>query len=366
MRFERFQPSAALKPPIVRLQAKTGIELGLSTGSQIATIIVGLAVFFAAVDLAQVILAPVALAVVTGLMFSPVATVMERRLRLPLWASALAIVLLLLVMIAIVSALFAFPLSLWLDRLPDIWVQIQSHIRDWRQTFDSLAGLQEQLRSVMGTDEAMTVNIEEGSAVTEIAFVAPIIAAQVLLFLASLYFFIATRHQIRHSILALCITRRARLKTAHVFRDVEWFVSRYLLSISLINAGLGVAVGLALWAAGVPSPFLWGMLAFLLNYIIYIGPAIMSVILIGVGLATWNELSLVFLPVTIYLAINFIEAQFVTPHVIGRAMTLNPFFVLLSLTFWIWLWGPSGGFVAIPFILTVHAVMRNVVPQHKA
>ena len=119
---------------------------------------------------------------------------------------------------------------------------------------------------------------------------------------------------------------------------------------------------IALWAVGVPSPALWGALAGLLNFIVYVGPALMAAILFAIGLATFDTISGSLMPPLIYLALNLIEAQFVTPMVIGRTLTLNPFLVLLALAFWIWIWGPIGGFVAIPALLIIFAVTRNILP----
>ena len=92
----------------------------------------------------------------------------------------------------------------------------------------------------------------------------------------------------------------------------------------------------------------------------------MAVILLGVGLATWDSPPTIFLPMLAFLTLNMIEAQFVTPQVIGRSVTLNPFFVFLSLSFWIWIWGPAGGLLAVPFLLIGNAVLRNSLPVRGA
>jgi predicted PurR-regulated permease PerM len=123
-----------------------------------------------------------------------------------------------------------------------------------------------------------------------------------------------------------------------------------------------MAVGIALYALGVPSAPLWGALAIITNFVVFVGPAVMSAILLMVGFAEYDSLALSLMPVLIYLGVNMIEAQFVTPTVIGRTMTLNPFVVLLALVFWIWLWGPIGCVIAIPALLIAYAVVRNVVP----
>src|SRR5690606_22029973 len=90
--------------------------------------------------------------------------------------------------------------------------------------------------------------------------------------------------------------------------------------------------------------------------------AIMATILFVVGLGTYDTFSGILMPLVIYLSINLMEAQFVTPMVVGRTLTLNPFVVLLALSFWIWLWGAIGGFVAIPAVLVVIAIARNILP----
>ena len=348
-----------MEPPVVRIAAKSGMDASLQSFSRLAVITVGLVAAFAGLDQAQPLLAPICLAIITGLMASPVATALERLI--PASMSAAIVVVLFLGLIASAIALFSMPLSIWSDRLPEIWRELQRHLLNWQTVIETLGGVQDQIRAISGGKAAMTVDIADTSTVEEIATIAPALVAQIILFLASLYFFLATRHSIRTSVLSLCMSRRSRLRTARMFRDAEWFVSRYLLSITVINAGLGLGTAAAMWLLDVPQPFLWGMLAFILNYVVYIGPAVMAGILLGVGLATWDAPPAIFFPAAAYLTLNLIEAQFVTPQVIGRSVTLNPFFVFLSLAFWIWLWGPAGGLLAVPFLLIGYAVMRNSV-----
>ena len=99
-----------------------------------------------------------------------------------------------------------------------------------------------------------------------------------------------------------------------------------------------------------------------LNYIIYIGPFAMVLILLGVGLASFFNPLAILAPVAAYLALDFMEAHFVTPMTLGRRLTLNPFVVFLSLAFWLWLWGPIGGFIAVPALLVAYAVVKHVLP----
>ena len=348
------------KPPIVRLPPRSNVDMLLAKSAQLGTIAVGLVAVVFALDTAEFVLAPVLMAIVIGLMFGPVATWLERRGANSAIAAA-AVVVLFLLMLALGMLALAAPLSTWLERAPQIWRQLQFHLAQFQQPLSVLRDLQEELRSLSG-DSELKVSVEEGTAVESMAVLAPTIIAQVLLFLASLYFFVATRNRSRNALLRICSTRKIRLRVAHIFRDVEQSVSRYLISITMINVGLGVAVGLAMFAIGMPSAALWGALAAILNFVVYLGPAAMAVILFAVGLTQYDSLAGSLLPPLVYLAVNMIEAQFVTPQVIGRTMLMNPFVVILAIAFWIWLWGPIGGFVAIPMLLIFYAIAANIIP----
>jgi predicted PurR-regulated permease PerM len=342
------------------LAPRTGIENVFVIAARVSQILLALIVTVYALDYAEVILAPILLGVVIGLMFSPLARALERH-RVPPWLSGLAIVLLLLFLLMIVATAVAVPLSNWLDKAPVIWQNLQLHIADWKSVVSSLRGMQTQIGTLMGQTGALMVKVDDNSTVASVATLGPTIVAELLLFFASVYFFIATRDRFRLAVLSLCVTRRLRWRIAHFFRDIEVLISRYLLTITAVNICLGAAVTLGLWAVGMPSPALWGMLAVIMNYIMYVGPATMALILLSISLATRQGGVDILLPPAVYLCLHFIESQFVTTQVLGVTMTMNPFLVFLALAFWIWLWGPIGGFIAVPSLLIIYALLRNTV-----
>jgi predicted PurR-regulated permease PerM len=153
-----------------------------------------------------------------------------------------------------------------------------------------------------------------------------------------------------------------RWRSAHIFRDVEAKVSRFLISAALINLGVGVATAIATFALGLPSPLLWGALAMVLNFIPYVGQAVMFVVLFAVGLGTQSNLVSIILPVIVYAGINLTADQIVFPHLVGRALTLNPFVIFVSIAFWLWIWGPMGGFIAVPTLLVLQSVIMHIFP----
>ncbi|WP_158625945.1 AI-2E family transporter [Arsenicitalea aurantiaca] len=344
--------------------SETHFERVLGNASRIALVLIGAVVLLATLQMGQMFLAPIALSIVIGLMFGPVADMIERH-GVPAGVSAAVLVLLFLVMIATFVMAFAMPLSGWIDSLPVIWEKLRSELMNLRAPLEALSGIEEQVKSIFGNSQGMTVSVEDSSPMRDLAMLAPTYLAQIGIFLVSLYFFLATRNAIRLSVLSLCFSRRLRWRVAHVFRDVEQQVSRFLITVSLINLGFGIIVTIAMYAVGMPSPILWGVLGAILNFIPYVGQVIMLTILFAVSIGTQDGWFAILLPIVVYSLINFTESQFVTPHFMGRALTLNPFIIFLSLTFWIWAWGPVGGLVAVPSLLIMQAIITHIIPVRR-
>nr|WP_321443320.1 AI-2E family transporter [uncultured Cohaesibacter sp.] len=335
------------------------VEFILKRCAFISLIFMAIVLLIVVLHLAKAILSPLFLAVIVGLVLGPMADRIES-IGIPAWLSAMLMVAFFLTAIAIALVGFAVPLSEWLDRLPQIWLRLQAELADWKGFLASVTSLQEQLNAMTGAAVSdVTVNVSETNTVAQVAFLAPSLAAQIILFLACLFFFIATRNGLRRTILAQLKKGRRRIKLARVLVKIEKQISSYMLHITLINITLAFVVSGALWVMDVPSPILWGLLAGVLNFVIYIGPAIMTFIMLAVGLAVSTDFSGIVTPAATYLFINFLEAQFLTPMVLGRVMTLNPFVIFFSLVFWIWLWGPVGGFIAVPILMMITLFVQN-------
>ncbi len=331
--------------------------------AQLSMVLVAIVVVTVAIMSARVVLMPLFLAIIVGLMFGPVADRLERY-GMPQALSAATITIGFVLLLLVSLVLFAVPLGEWVGRAPTIWAKFQEEMANWRGPLEAVASFQEQLKSAFGgASNTVEVTVAEGNSVLQTAMIAPAILAEVLVFLVSLYFYLATRDSIRISVLSLCVTRRMRWRTAHVFREVETKVSSFLMGVTFLNVCVGVLVTLSTWALGLPSPLLWGMIAAVLNYIPYIGHALTFLILLAVGFATQEGTVMVFAPALIYAVINFVEGQIVFPILVGRMVTLNPFLIFLSIAFWIWAWGPFGAIVGVPALLIIQSVISNVLPS---
>jgi predicted PurR-regulated permease PerM len=155
-------------------------------------------------------------------------------------------------------------------------------------------------------------------------------------------------------------TLRGKIRAVEITREIEDNISNYLFSVSLINVGLGVAVSLGLFALGVPNATMWGILAALLNFVPYFGSIAGVVILAAVGLLTFDSPWRGLLPALWFMALHLLEANLVTPILLGRRFTLNPVAIFVSLIFWIWLWGVSGALLSVPILVSVKVVCDRI------
>ncbi|HET6238200.1 MAG TPA: AI-2E family transporter [Acetobacteraceae bacterium] len=147
-----------------------------------------------------------------------------------------------------------------------------------------------------------------------------------------------------------------------ISHEIESNISRYLVTISLMNAAVGVATGIAAYFCGLSDPVLWGAVAFFLNYVPILGPLCGVAILLLVGLLTFDTIWQALLPAGIYLAIHFVEGKAVTPILLARHFTLNPVLVIVALLFWYWMWGVSGALLAVPMLARFKIVCDRLKP----
>lgn len=154
-------------------------------------------------------------------------------------------------------------------------------------------------------------------------------------------------------------TMVGKLHAARVWKAVEAQVSHYLLVTTLINIGLGVVVGLVLWQLGVPMPVFWGAVVAFLNYMPFVGPTIGVGLLLAVSIVQFDNLWQMIVPAAAYMAINFVEANFVTPNLVGRQTNIAPLAIILSLLVWGWMWGFAGLFISVPVLVVLKATAEK-------
>jgi len=153
---------------------------------------------------------------------------------------------------------------------------------------------------------------------------------------------------------------RDKKRAVDISHEIQQQISNYLFAVSLINVGLGTLVGCGLYVLGVPNAAMWGMLIALLNFVPYFGPVAGISLLAMVGLLTFDSLWRGLFPPAWYLLLHLLEANFVTPVLLGRRFTLNPVVIFVSLIFWTWLWGVPGALLSVPILVSIKVICERV------
>jgi predicted PurR-regulated permease PerM len=195
-------------------------------------------------------------------------------------------------------------------------------------------------------------------------FVTPAIG-QLIIFFGTLFFFLLGRAQLRQFLVAFFDAREARLRMLRILNDIEHNLTSYLSVVAIINFAVGLSAGVIAFFVGLPSPVAWGVLAFVLNFIPYLGALIMEVILLAVGLATFPTLGQAIVAPLLYLAFTTLEGHFITPAIMGKRLLLNPLTVFLALVFWTWIWGPVGAFLAVPIVIVILVAVNHLFPKEE-
>jgi len=178
--------------------------------------------------------------------------------------------------------------------------------------------------------------------------------------LVLLYLLLASGDLFLQKLVRVMPTLHDKKRAVDISHEIQQQISNYLASVSIINIGLGIIVGGGLYWLGVPSAAMWGMLIALLNFVPYFGPVAGISLLAIVGLLTFDTLGKGLLPPIWYLVLHLLEANFVTPFLLGRRFTLNPVVIFISLMFWTWLWGVPGALLSVPILVSIKVICERV------
>ncbi|ALA17283.1 hypothetical protein AL346_07505 [Chelatococcus sp. CO-6] len=336
-------------------------ELFWKTITRLAVIGIFVMTFGAVLMATRAVTAPVCAAIIVGSIVGPLVEHMARR-GVPPFLSSIGLVSIFIAALYLLALTFSDQVNTWIERAPEIGGILEERFQAMRESVGFLRRIERGLSDV-GRGGAIDVQVSETSLLeTALAAATPAVA-QFLLFAGTLIFFLAGRAQMKRKLVVGFMTREARLMALQIVSEIERALGRYLGTVTMINAGLGIATGIAMWLIGLPSPALWGLLAFVLNFVPYIGAVLTTLTIFAVGLVSFETLGMAVLPPVVFLALTTLEGQFITPSVVGRRLTLNPFIVFLAVAFWTWIWGPIGAFLAVPILIVTVVLLEHVFPK---
>jgi predicted PurR-regulated permease PerM len=168
-----------------------------------------------------------------------------------------------------------------------------------------------------------------------------------------LYFLLASGDRLLLKVVNSLPSLADKKKAVAIARETEQAIATYLGTVTLINLSVGTLIALATWAIGLPNPLLWGALAAVLEFVPYLGSAIMIAVLTVAGLASFDTTGQALLAPIAYFVIATLQANFVAPMILGHRLTLNPVVIVVGLTFWWGVWGLPGMFLAVPLLATI-------------
>ena len=313
----------------------------------------------AAIYLARDFLMPVVFAFFIALTFRPTVRKLARY-NVPSWAAASGFVAVLVLLSVSVAYLASGPITGWIADAP----QIQ---RTFMQKIGS--GLVNFTQNIQdATTPAKDAKVQEvvlrQSALPELLALAANYPAYFFINLAGTLviaiFLMASGDLFYEKLVRVLPTLTDKKNALRIVHDVEREVSVYLLTVTAINAGVGVAVGISFQLLGMPTAYLWALLAFVLNFIPYIGPIIGLALSGLVSIVVFDSLGYALLAPLAYLVWIGIESQIVGPQVLSRRLQVNSVAILIALAFWVWAWGIPGVAVAVPVLVTIRVFCSHL------
>ena len=305
---------------------------------------------------------PLTAAIVIAIALVPLLEWLERR-GVPSALAAFFALAAFLMVINAALAIIVMPATGWFARLPDSIPRIQSNLAPLIDFYSTLQRFVDRtLLSVASGSEATAQAVAATAPASVIDYfisAAPSAAIQLFFAVLVIFFFLAGWTRLRKGTIRRRGSFDGAMQTARVIQNVVDATADYLATITMINAILGLTVGLLLWALGMPSPFMWGGIVSICNFVPYLGPIVAAVLLGLGGLMTFDAVGLALLPATIFIGVHLVEANLITPLVLGKRLTINPLLILVSLSFWGWVWGTPGALLAVPLLLILQTVLAS-------
>ena len=325
----------------------------------------------AAVVLGRAFIMPVFMAFLLALTFSPIRRFLQRR-RVPPPVSALFLVAALIAGVGALALVLSGPIQEYSAERETIARDLERKLRGVSDVIEKVSEASDEMQdmAVGGTSDAreddagdatpQEVVVKGPSFLSRVLSTAPAIVGQIIFTLVLLFFLTASGDMFHEKLVQASPTFKDKKHAIQISYDIERKLSRYFLTITVINAGLGVAVGVVLWALEMPNPLLFGTLAFVLNYIPFLGAIVGVILTFVIGVISFDTVSSALLVAGAYLGLTALEGQLITPYAVGRSLKLNPVLVFLAVAFWGWAWSVIGMFIAVPALIVLRVFSDKI------
>jgi predicted PurR-regulated permease PerM len=361
-------PMTRARPPedeaaVVAVARRVMAEPPRSAAAVALIILCVLAVFYTLYLTAELVL-PIVLALVLKMFLQPGMRFLTLRLRLPTVIAALCMIAAMLGGIAAILGGLVAPAADWISKGPRSVAVLEERLHIVKQPIELV---QDAIKRI----EGLAKNSHEGApavAVQDSGLSGLIfrgtrdVLGELVILIVVLFFMLSAGDTLLRRLVEILPTFGDKKRAVEIVSEIEQNISIYLLTITTMNALVGVATGLVMWLCGVPDPILWAAVAFLLNYVPILGPLSGVIVFFLVGLLTFETIASAFVPAAAYLAIHVAEGETITPMLLARRFTLNPVLVIVALFFWHWMWGVPGALLAVP-LLAIAKIVADRIPE---
>jgi predicted PurR-regulated permease PerM len=309
----------------------------------------------------EAVIVPVLIAVLFGLMLAPPVRLLERS-RVPRAIGSLLMVLLAIAIVGGAITALASPARAWAVRMPSALVRIETVMKDLRRPFLVATEASRAIGKITQMDESNPVRVVDTGQTPFAAALsaAPAVIAGIIITIVLTFLFLLHGDELLRKFVTLAPHLRAKRDLVEATRTAQSEISMYVITVTLINAGLGLATAIALALLGVPDPLLWGGIAALLNYAPFIGPMVTAVALLVVGFGEAATPALALAPPAAFLGLHLLEGQILTPHLVGRRLALDPVMVFIAMLVLGWMWGVAGFLLAVPLLTCAKIIAERI------
>src|ERR1051325_134980 len=317
----------------------------------VGTFLLGLV---AALYFAKPFVMPIVLATLLTFLLKPIVRGLVS-LRLPEPVGAILVMAVFFTLVSFAVTGLVQPAAQGASKAPETVTKLQNRFHHWFRRAERLtraaAQVEDMTKNPSGEATPPQVQVKQPVLMSAVftytrSFMAGLIETIVLLF-----FMLAAGDLFMQKLVRILPTLHDKKKAVEIANEVQHSLSTFLFTITLINAMLGLLVGLATFFVGLPNPVLWGVLAGALNFIPYFGPITGVAVLLIAGSITLESPVRAVVPAIVYLSLPGVESNVITPMILGRRLTLNPLVIFVSLMFWTWLWGIPGALLSIPMLM---------------
>jgi predicted PurR-regulated permease PerM len=315
----------------------------------------------------RAILLPMVLALLLSQLLAPVVRALAKW-RIPQMVGAGIILIFLCGTFVFAVSFLTGPAKSWIDQAPAGLHEIQTKFGPllkipMQKMAEANGEMDKFTASGPETPKKTIVQMDQHSAIAAFLFnQTPDIVASGLMLLILLYFLLGYKGVFLNKLVRVIPRFRDKKLAVTIASDIEKKISAYLITITLINFGLGCAIAISMYFLGLKNPILWGVAAATLNFVPYLGPFTGIMAMTVAAVLSFDSLGYAMLSPGVYLLLTIVEGNFITPMLLGRSLTLNPVAIIISLMFWGWMWGIVGVILAVPLLATTKIFCDHIEP----